>query len=943
MIGLPCPPKEWPRFSALLDRALEMPEAERDHFLRTLQGDDAAMRPWLTRVLSGTAALTGGFLHGPASVADPADGFHAHDQVGPYRLAELLGVGGMGQVWRACRTDDGPQREVALKLPHAEFISGPFRHRFRRERDVLGALCHPHIAQLYDAGISAEGHPYLALELVQGEPITEHCRNQAATLDQRVRLVGEVLDALSFAHSRLIVHRDIKPSNVLVSAGRAKLLDFGIAKLLQPDDTDANLTQEAGRPATPGYSAPEQITGNPITVATDVFSVGVLMFELCTGQRPFTAVPSSARADEAPLASQRADAAKAGVPDGRGLARALRGDLDAMIARALALDPGGRYASAEAFARDLRRFRQGLPVSARRVGWTTLALKFVRRNRVGVALASVLALALIGGTAGIAWQAERAERQAQRAEGQARRADAIKDFLIGLFENGDPRSGNKRSEAMTARELLELGADRADTAFAKDPATRIELLGTLGDVFDMLDEGARAQHIRSSRLNLVRSFYGAANPVTLNSALDLASTEAEQLDTDGAKAVLETIRAPILQGYGPQSTLYARWLTNRARALRSTHGGRDEIEADVTQAIAIFAGHDLGPDDVSDYTDALDTLQSAQFHADRFADALATLQRLHAVQRAHSPDNAMMTLQYVTAVAHVVEGQGKYEAADALAQAAQTRAEHLLGTQDDWYVSNVVRRASWAELRGDRGRAHAVFASLGNAIASPEGRAGRAYAAALVAEGRGPDAVTLLEAVLAQARKTARDEEAVRSVEGTLGEAYDQAGRTAEARAMLLASRDEWRRFGLPDISDSLAAQERWGFFMLEHGEAAAAAAEFRNVVDRSQARPSGPLALALAGLTRIALAANDLHAAQTCSAEALRVLDARGFEFDIRARIGVWLARAQYETAAHDFRAARLLADKAVAAADAYDAPGTREPATARAIQRAIPQALHQ
>jgi serine/threonine-protein kinase len=493
MKDLPCPPARWPRFSELLDAALDLPEAERRHFLDNLQGDDATLRTELTLVLGRDGAnATGGFLRRPA-IDFAEDGFVAGQMIGPYRLQQRLGEGGMGEVWRASRHDEGPQREVALKLPHAILLGGPFRRRFTQERDMLGALSHPHIAQLYDAGSSADGHPYLALELVHGRPITEACKADQASLDRRVELLQQVLAGLSYAHQRLIVHRDIKPSNILVTGeGRAKILDFGIAKMLRSEPQQAVITQALSRMATPAYAAPEQLTGGEITVATDIFAVGAVMFELCTGHLPFAR--SRDPLDEAKLASARADAALAGIP-GKALWRRLRGDLDAIIAKAIAVEPGERYSSAEAFAADLQRWRSDQPVRARHIGFLSQGRKFVRRNLVGTALAAGLAVTVGGGTGLIAWQASRAEAKAARAEAEASRATAIKDFLIGLFKQGKPDF----SAGMTAKELLDTGARQADTAFAGDAATEIEFLAKLAEMYSAINDKEAAEQVLQRR------------------------------------------------------------------------------------------------------------------------------------------------------------------------------------------------------------------------------------------------------------------------------------------------------------------------------------------------------------------------------------------------------------------------------------------------------------
>jgi serine/threonine-protein kinase len=932
MSSLPCPPQHWPRFSTLLDAAMELPEPSRADWLAGLAGPDAEFRPWLARVLGGAAAShTGSFLDRPSRADLRSEGFRPGACLGPYKLESLLGEGGMGQVWRASRQDDGPQREVALKLPQPELLGGPFRARFRRERDVLAALSHPHIAQLYDAGVAADGHPYLALELVLGAPITEHCRTTQASLDRRLELMLEVLGALSYAHQRLIVHRDIKPSNVLVTLdGGVKLLDFGIAKLLRAEETgDVLLTQPAALLATPGYAAPEQFTHGTVTVAADVFSAGVLLFELVTGQRPFGRVPTEDGADAAPLASQRADAGVIGCPEGSRLKRLLRGDVDAVIAYALALDPADRYASAEAFAADLRRCRDGKPVSARRVGWASLAVKFVRRNKVGVALASVLALAVAGGTAGIAWQAQRAEREATRA-------NAIKDFLIGLFEKGNPHGGGKPSDSMTAKELLDIGADQADAAFAGQPATEIELLETLGNIYDALNDSARAERVWARRLDLERSLYGIADPRVVQATLNLVGSEIEFMDEDKALKLLDSVRQPIFARYGAESLQRAQWLMGRANSLRTTHGGRDEAIADSLAAIAILEKH--FPDS-ENYPDALAVLADYQYDAEQYADALATTEKVRAIEVAQHNFDAMDELQYHADAALHLQRLGRVAEAEAHYEQDQALAEHQLGRDSLWYLHAMTSRAQMAHLHGDRTRGLALFqeamAISGDRAAttgSPNSLR-RAYGAALAREGRAREAVPVLEAALAATTLHVRDEPNLRRAQGFLGDAYDQVGRTAEARALLKTARDDWMRYGPPGTPQTLGARERWARFLLDHGETEAAGAEYRAVLQQSSGAASAPAALAAAGLARIALTAGAQSEAEAQSALALRLLDATTAEYDVRARVDVWLVRADCLMAGGQKAAALDWAQKAVAAAEEYDAPESPQLARARGV----------
>jgi serine/threonine-protein kinase len=925
MIGLPCADADWPRFSALLEAGLDVPESGQAAWLAALDGGDAHLREGLARVLGeGSARKTAELLRLPCL---ETGGFSPGARIGPYVLVALLGKGGMGEVWRASRRGEGPRRDVALKLPHPAFLGSQFLRRFARERDVLAALSHPSIAQLYDAGTGEDGHPYLALELVEGTPITAYCRASAAGLAQRIDLIRQVLEALAYAHQRLIVHRDIKPGNVLVTpAGQVKLLDFGIAKLLGGElEGDERLTQ-MGRLATPAYAAPEQLYGGAITVAADIFSAGALLFELCTGRRPFARVPDSAEAEAAPLASQRADAGAAGMPAKPSPGRELRGDLDAIIGKALALDPASRYPSAEAFEADLRCWRAGLPVRARRIGWSTRARKFVRRNRLAVGLSAVLAVSLGAGTAGIAWQAGRVERQAARAT-------AIKDFLTGLFEATDPSASGKRVDELTARQLLQAGAERADHAFARDPATQVDLFETLGGIFDAIDDFPHARAMWTRRLDIERSLYGPGDERVIVSAIRLAYSEIEALDFTGAQAVLAGIREPILTSYGGDTPLFADWLTERASSLRATPGGRVEATEDLQQAIGIFARHSLGARDTQYYIDALHLLSFRQFDADQVQESLATLQKMRALEVRTDPANKMHVIGYLDSAGLRLERLGKLDSADAFFIAEQSMAARLLGRTHYWYISSLSKRILLAARRGDRVHADALLHSAQASLSSGPSLISHALAYALSLEGHGADGIGLLEADLRQARQSVRDEQYVWKVQASLGEAYDQAGRGDEARAMLKQCRDNWVRYGLPGQVSSLSAQERWGRFLLEHGDMDGAEAELRAVIAQSRDAALAPAALAQADLARIELARGNPAAADGLSAQAAALLDAMTMEYDVRARIPVWMTRARVLLAAGQAGAAVPWAAKAAAAAETYDAPGTRMPVAAHEL----------
>jgi hypothetical protein len=914
---------------------MDMPASEHASWLERLSGEDASLKPALARVLASAAGLETGYLRERPTLA-PDGPFAPGVVVGPYRLCSRLGEGGMGEVWRASRDDDGPRRTVALKLPHPELLGGPFRQRFARERDVLAALCHPHIAGLYDAGLSAEGHPYLALELVEGQPINEACAAGRLSLQQRVALVGEVLEALAYAHQRLIVHRDIKPSNVLVTPKGIKLLDFGIAKLLRPDGReDANLTQ-AGRLATPAYAAPEQLEDGEITVATDIFATGVLLFELCTGNRPFSAPPLGQNAREAPLASQRVQAQAAGITDSARLARALRGDLDAVIARALALNPGERYSSAETFARDLARWRDGLPVIARRVGWPTRALKFARRNTAGVALAGVLVLALAGGTAGVAWQAHVAAQAAARAEHEAARANAVKNYLIGLFELGDPHRGGKPSETMTVKDLLDRGTDQIDAAFAGQPETEIELLATLFQIYDALEDASRATQVATRRLQLARALYGADDPRVVAGTLDMAENDSFFLGADAGRAALQSIRHAVFTRYGADSLERARWLEMRAESLRQVHGGRDEALADASQAVTIFRTHFPAH---SEYSQALYVLSGFQIDAEQYEQSLVTLRQQLDVLTAQGAATGIDRLEYLAQAGNTLRHVGRYEEAERVLDENQALAEKLVGRQSTFYLSGLISKAELANQLGQRDRAMALFAE-GMAIPAGKGASSgfvtalrRHYGGVLATDGDAMTAIPILEDALRQTQLHPKDESNLRVAQGLLGDAYDQAGRTAEARALLQEARDAWVRYGVPAAPLTLGARERWARFLLDHNEQGAARAECEDILRVAAGAASAPAARAQADLARVALAQGDAAAAGRLSAQALQTIDAVRTGYDMRARIDLRLTRAEILLAEARKPEAAALASGALSEARGTDFPTSARLARALAM----------
>jgi serine/threonine protein kinase len=483
--------EQWQAVSTLLDQALELPPSERGTWLAQVPGMEPEVGEALRQMLEREAeAETAQLLRtlpkrtaGDASAA-PAR-LQAGETVGAYRLLRELGRGGMGTVWLAERIDGLLKRPVALKLPHLSGESGALRERFGRERDILAGLNHPNIARLYDAGLTADGQPFLALEYIEGRSLLQECAARGLGLSQRLELLAQVLEAVKYAHAHLVVHRDLKPSNILVSEdGQVRLLDFGIAKLVADGQApETELTQLGGRAMTLHYASPEQILGQPITTATDVYSLGVVLYELLCGERPYHPRRDSRGALEEAILSVE-PAAPSTLARDRSLARELRGDLDTIALKALKKKPRERYDSAAALAEDLRRHRADLPVLAqpdtRWYRWN----RFLARNWIPVSAIAGVFVALVAGIGVALWQAASA-RQAQA------RADEVKRFISSIFSDTRPAQGS--GGMASAAELLVRASQRVPQEFAADPRVAAELDRIISDGLMDLGEDDKAR------------------------------------------------------------------------------------------------------------------------------------------------------------------------------------------------------------------------------------------------------------------------------------------------------------------------------------------------------------------------------------------------------------------------------------------------------------------
>ena len=515
----------WSRIEAALDELLALPQAQRAEALARLAGDDAAMRAELEGLLAETRAADS-LLDRPAIAAwqpepQPEGSLAPGARLGAWRIAGLIGRGGMGEVYRAERADGQFEQQVALKLIRRDAAGEP--RRFTAERQILARLEHPGIARLLDGGVAEDGRPYMVMELVAGGSITEWCRGHESTLEQRLRLFMAVCEAVAYAHRNLVIHRDLKPGNVMVTAaGEVKLLDFGIAKLLDAGGAvDAEQTRHV--PLTLGYAAPEQLAGGAVTTAADVYALGMLLYELLSGRRPWSLSELSMPAAldkllrEPPPPPSRG-AAQGGAPPVP--PRLLRGDLDAIVAKALRKEPEKRYTTVEALREDVARHLTGEAVAAREGARLYAASRFLRRNWLATAAAAAVLLAIVGGSVGVAWQA-------RRAEYEARKATAVKDFVVGIFQaNGTENPDGAKARTTTAEQLLDLGAKRIHSEMQDVPQVRAELLGTIGGLYANLDLSERAMLLFQEQVDtLIGEFGDLPNSITAAAEVQLGRSQ----------------------------------------------------------------------------------------------------------------------------------------------------------------------------------------------------------------------------------------------------------------------------------------------------------------------------------------------------------------------------------------------------------------------------------
>ena len=703
MDDAPLTPTRLERLQTLFELVLDLPPADRSAALATHAPGDHGIQAEVLALVRAHERGESEF-RSPVSGSAFLDGASGEDRrvgtrIGAYRVTRLVGVGGMGAVYEATRADEQYEKRVAVKFLHRHADTAVAAAQFRAERQILASLDHPNIATLLDGGVTDAGQPYLVMEYVDGQPITRWCDDRRLPTAERVALFLQVCDAVQSAHQNLVVHRDLKPGNVLVTAdGRVKLLDFGIARLLRPEDgSDLPPTLSGHRSFTPEYAAPEQMQGRTAGTTTDIYSLGVILFELLAGRRPFDLADCTLAEFERivleqapPRPSAVIDGGRAPLLGERSVARArsrVAGDLDAIIGVALRKEPGRRYGSADLLARDLRRHLDGRAVAARPDGAAYRLRKLIGRRKLASAAIAAAAIFLVGGMV-------TTRAQARRAEAESRRAAQVSGFLATMLGSADPASLGRD---VTVREVLDSAAVRADT-LRGTPSLEAEVRSIIGGTYVALGEfeAGEAQFRGALAAHAARAPAGDySTAVTLthqSNALEFLGRYAE------ADSVLR-LAATLFQRY-PHTDPLDRidFLDQRARIVQRL-GDNVEGERLLQEALDLTIRHAPGVDSNLAYAYvnlgfAKSELGKAEEAESLYAAGVAAAQRAYGNEH---PVVASMLSPY----ASVLDRAGRTAEADSIYRAVIAMRRRLLGPEHPDYAWTLF---NYADFHREHGR-----------------------------------------------------------------------------------------------------------------------------------------------------------------------------------------------------------------------------------------------
>jgi serine/threonine protein kinase len=722
----------WQKIEEMFVAALEVAPAKRTAWLDQQCEGDAALRGEVESLLAAEVE-SADFLHGSplpkitSLLLDETETSRAGQHIGPYKVLDELGRGGMGVVYLAEREDDQFRRRVAIKLIKRGLDTEDILRRFRNERQILASLNHPNIGKLFDGGTTEDGVPFFVMEYIAGLPLLQYCDEHDLSTTERLQLFRHVCAAVQHAHQNLVIHRDLKPSNILVNEeGEVKLLDFGVAKLLNPELTDEGLTQTqaALRVMTPEYASPEQVRGQHITTATDIYSLGVILYQLLTGARPYklkdtspaelsrvicdsepskpseavcsqlSVVSSSLEADGRP--STDGNRQRPSPPSALPNPKLLRGDIDNIVLMALRKDPARRYNSVEQFSADIERHLKGLPVIARKDTFKYRATKFIGRNRLALAAACLIVFTLLGGIIATTWEAGRARAQAWAARQEKDKAESISAFLAQVLNSTNPvlRVSHDSSRERTITEVLDEAARRLESGeFDNQPEVKAELERIVANSYNGQGRHRLADQHLDEYVALQRKLYGENDPRTLAASAywaQLLFTRGELKEAENKfRQVLPPMRTEQQKG-----NLKAEVLLNAVvnfAYLRRTQGDSKEAESLFREVLAL--SHHVPAESLYPIAVTQSTLASTLADQGRFDEALQTAREAvsEARQRgeADRPDFGFS----LTVLGGFLTDKGDFVEADAALREGEAIFRKLLSPSHLWLGDNLRNQA----------------------------------------------------------------------------------------------------------------------------------------------------------------------------------------------------------------------------------------------------------
>ncbi len=820
------PPEKWGQLRELFRVAIEHEPQERAAFLDRACPDDASLRAEIESLLASHDRAEN-FIEKPAfadtvkAFAEPPAEQFAGNRIGHYQVVREIGRGGMGTVYLARRADDQYQKLVAIKVVRRGMDTEDILRRFRNERQILATLDHPNIARLLDGGTTDDGLPYIVMDYVEGTPVTDYCDTHQLTTGARLRLFRTVCDAVQHAHQHLVVHRDLKPSNILITPdGTPKLLDFGIAKVLTPEPSTlpADHTLTELRVLTPDYASPEQVRGEKLATTSDVYSLGVVLYELLTGHRPYRSLntpphelarviceqeptkPSTTiynveiikRGETEPQLSitpESVSRARDTQPDK--LRRRLSGDLDNIILAALRKEPARRYASVGQFSEDIRRHLDGLPVVARKDTFKYRATKFVRRNRLGVAVAGIVLLTLVGGLLATAWQARAARQEKARAEN-------VSTFLEEMLAYSNPRvnvSGKNGGET-TMTDVLDEAAKRLDgVEFANQLEVKAELEKIIGDSYGGQGRQDLWEVHLKKYIDIQRSLGGENDPKTIVADAIWAAILQHKDLAESEKVyrrVLPLMRSEYLKGDIKASELADA--LNNFGYMRRTQGDSKEAESLFRESLALspeLSGKER-------YLIGLTrgTLASTLADQGRFEEALQTAREAVADYRRTGHTAAPDFGFTLTILGGFLTDKGDFAEADATLKEAEQILRRRMSPSALWLGDNLRNQAISFYRQGRYAEAQGRITETEKIYLESFGPSYDQYPTVLVFKGlildktgRSQEGERILrEAVKLRTESLPKEHFWVAAAKGALGECLTTQKRFAEAEPLLVES-----------------------------------------------------------------------------------------------------------------------------------------------------------